>query len=315
MDILIRYVNIYNGSLVVTSIVVLFVTALIYRIQKRRHRHNSRLKLKLIESYNKSIKFNDSSIFVNTVSEALPSGSMTMIASFFAKKKCHELHNFIPLFAKETFQKKLRQLLKKGNAQQRIEAANMLSYYPCEKTLKALRKACSDHRQEVAVAAALSLLNSDPEVSLAQLIIQLFNSTTQKGLFCFLRLVPSNTLLHLESQLIIEESISPDNALLAMLIEISNNFIIPYVTFAREDQRDYMQSLFEILLGLQYKASGVIHSCYILNFINEFCYQEKICSIQKLITEYFNFESKLFVCFLDEHENTSKNQTIGQYYE
>lgn len=311
MDILIRYVNIYNGSLVVTGIIVIIVTNLIYTIQKKQRRHFRHLKLKLIESYNKSIKLNDSIIFINTVSETLSSGSMTIIAAFFAKKQRYELQNFIPLFAKEALQKKLRQLLKRGNVQQRIKAANMLSYYPSEKTFKALKKACSDRRQEVVVSAALSLLICNPKASLAELIMLLFNSIPQKGLFCFLRLVPSNNLLQLESLLINEESVNPDSTLLTMIIEISNNFIIPYVTFAREDQRDYMQSLFEMLLGLQYKASGIIHSCYILNFINEFCYQEKICQVQKLITEYFNFENKLFVCFLDKDNDIVKNQNDG----
>lgn len=311
MDILIRYINVYNSSLIVTAIIVLIITTIIYSKQKSKRRHLNRLKLKLLESYNKSVKLNDSNIFINTVSETLSSGAMAILASFFSRKQHYELRNFISFFAKETFQKKLRQLLKQGNVQQRIDAAHMLSYYPSKKTFKALKNACSDHRQEVAVAASLSLLICDPQVSLAELIMLLFNSIPQKGLFCFLRLVPSNTLLHLESQLINEESVNPDSTLLTMIIEISNNYITPYVTFAREDQRDYMQSLFEMLLGLQYKASGIIHSCYILNFINEFCYQEKICKVQKLITEYFNFESKLFVCLLDEDNDIVKNQNDG----
>lgn len=311
MDILIRYVNIYNSSLVISAIIVLIVTTIIYSKQKKQRQHFRHLKLKLIESYNKSRKLNDSTIFVNTVSKTLSLGSMMMVAAFFAKKQRYELQDFISFFSNEIFQKRLRRLLKKGNAQQRIEAANMLAYYPSEKTFKALKKACTDRRQEVVVAAALSLLICNPKASLAELIMLLFNSIPQKGLFCFLRLVPSNNLMQLESQLINEESVNPDSTLLTMIIEISNNFIIPYVTFAREDQRDYMQSLFEMLLGLQYKASGIIHSCYILNFINEFCYQEKICQVQKLITEYFNFENKLFVCFLDKDNDIVKNQNDG----
>lgn len=123
--------------------------------------------------------------------------------------------------------------------------------------------------------------------------------------------MPSNNLLQLEAQLINEESVNPENTLLTMLREISNNYVTPYVTFAREDQRDYMQALFEMLLGLQHKASGVIHSFYILNFINEFCYQEEICKVQKLLTEYFNFDNKLFVCFLDENNSIAKNKNLG----
>lgn len=187
MDILIRYINIYNGSLVVTGVIVLIVTSIIYAKRKKQHRHYNRLKLILIGSYNKSIKMKDPTIFINTVSKTLSLGSITVIASFIAKRQRVELRDFIFLFARETFQKKLRQLLKKGNAQQRIEVANMLSYYPSKKTFEALKKACSDRRQEVAIAAALSLVISDPKVSLVELIIQLFNSITQKGLFCFLR--------------------------------------------------------------------------------------------------------------------------------
>lgn len=273
MDILIRYINIYNGSLVLLGCIVIIITSIIYCKRRKQRRHYNKLKLTLITAYNKSIKQNNHIIFKNTVDKTLSSGSLILIVSFFAKRQRYELQKFLPFFAEETFQKKLRLLLLKGTVQQRIEAANMLSYYPCQKSFSALERACLDRRQEVAIAAALSLVVSDPNVSLVELITKLFNSIPQKGLFCFLRLIPSYNLLQFESQVIDEESRNFDGTLQTMLREISNNYITPYVMFAREDQRDYMQQLFETLLSLQCKASGIIHSCYILNFINELCYQ------------------------------------------
>ena len=308
MDILIRYINIYNGSLVLFGFIVIIITSIIYCKRRNQRRHFNKLKLTLITAYNKSIKQNNKIIFKNTVNKTLSSGSLVLIVSFFAKRQRYEVQELLPFFAEETFQKKLRLLLHKGTVQQRVDAANMLSYYPCEKSFNALEKACLDHRQEVAIAAALSLVVSDPNVSLIELITKLFNSIPQKGLFCFLRLIPSYNLLQFESQIMDEESSNFDSRLLAMLREISNNYITPYVMFAREDQRDYMQKLFETLLGLQYKASGIIHSCYILNFINELCYQEKVCSIQDLITKNFNFDTKLFVYWADINNGFYRNQ-------
>lgn len=306
MDILIRYVNIYTTCWVIGGFIVLIVTAVIYTIQKNQRKHHIRLRLKLIKAYNKSVKNNDSTIFTDTISKTLSSDLVKVIVRFFAQKQRSDVHDFISFFDGVSFQKKLRKLLKKGTTQQSIDAANMLSYYPSEQTFNALDHACLDSRQEVAIAAALSLVLCNPNVSLAQLIVKLFNSIPQKDLFCFLRLVPSHKLLELESQVRNEELVNPNSNLITMLREISNNYITPFVAFAKEDQRDYMQSLFEMLLTLQYKASGIIHSCYILNYINEFCYQKKLCSVQELITKYFNFDTKLFISFLEQNNNIFK---------
>ena len=308
MEILIRYINIYNGSFVLFGFIVIIITSIIYFKRRNQRRHFNKLKVTLITAYNQSIKQNNKIIFKNTIDKTLSSGSLVLIVAFFAKKQRHEVQELLPFFAEETFQTKLRALLHKGTVQQRVDAANMLSYYPCQKSFIALEKACSDPRQEVAIAAALSLVISNPDVSLVELITKLFNSIPQKGLFCFLRLIPSYNLLQFESQVIDEESSNFNSTLLTMLREISNNYITPYVMFAREDQRDYMQQLFETLLGLQCKASGIIHSCYILNFINELCYQDRICNIQELITKNFNFDTKLFVYWDDINNSFYKNK-------
>ena len=169
----------------------------------------------------------------------------------------------------------------------------MLAYYPCEKTNQALIQACNSYRQEVAIAAALSLVKNASGISIIQIMITLFNKIPQKGVFCFFRLLPSNKFLELESLINCEDF--SNHQFFTILKKISKNYIIPYLILAKEDERTYMQTFFENLLELQTTPQGIIHSCYLLNFINEECYIKKSLSIEKLITEHFDLKSKLFI--------------------
>ncbi|MCX8578250.1 hypothetical protein J3U35_02240 [Gilliamella sp. B2717] len=303
MDILIRYMNIYNVSMIFAGLIIVFITSIIY-LDRRYHRKRfNDLKLKLIDLIAQKSKVN--AFYASKISKyAL--NSVDLIAAFFAEKQFNELEPVLPLFENEVFQKKLRTLLKKGTTKERIDAANMLSYYPSTQTIAALKHACKNHNQEVAVAAALSLAISNPNVTLAELIILLSNSISQNGLFCFLRLVPSYKLLEFETELSNQQFSKIVDNLPNILTQISINYITPYAMLAKEDRRDYMRAFYESLIDLQNSSSGIIHSCYLLNFINEFCYQEKICSIEELITEYFDFTTKRFVHILDKNNNIFK---------
>ena len=303
MDILIRYINIYNVSMILTGILIVILTSIIYIKRRYQQKKFANLKLKLvnlINAKNRTYSFSSNKILKHSIN------SVALIAAFFAEKKNSELEAIISLFENELFQKKLRRLLKKGTTKERIDAANMLSYYPTEETFFALKKACENPNPEIAIAAALSLAISNPEVTLAELIIILSKSIPQDGLFCFLRLVPSSKLLEFETDIINQQFSNIDENLSNILTQISNNYITPYAMLAKEDRREYMCAFYDALIELQSNSSGIIHSCYLINFINEFCYQEKISSIEELITEYFDFSSKQFVHILDKNNNIFK---------
>lgn len=291
MDILTRYLNLYNACFIFISFIVLIVTIAIYIKREIQFRRHKKLKLQLLKIYKKALKTGDESYFKQEITKKLSLNCVAIIAAYFFKK--HREKHILTYFDLEPFQNKLRLLLKKGTIKQKIDAANMLAYYPCEKTNQALIQACNSSRQEVAIAAALSLVKNASGISIIQIIITLFNKIPQKGVFCFFRLLPSNKFLELESLINCEDF--SNHQFFTILKKISKNYITPYLILAKEDERTYMQTFFENLLELQTTPQGIIHSCYLLNFINEECYIKKSLSIEKLITEHFDLKSKLFI--------------------
>lgn len=293
MDILTRYLNLYNACFIFISFIVLIVTIAVYIKREIQLRRLNKLKLQLLKIYKKTLKTGDKSYFKQEISKKLSLNCVAIIAAYFPKKNRRK--NDLAYFDMEPFQNKLRLLLKKGTTKQKIDAANMLAFYPSEKTYQALTQACNSSRQEVAIAAALSLVKNASDSSIIQIIIMLFNKIPQKGVFCFFRLLPSNKILELESLINCEDFTNHNSLFFTILKKISKNYITPYLILAKEDERTYMQTFFEKLLELQTTPQGIIHSCYLLNFINEECYIKKSLSIEKLITEHFDLKSKLFI--------------------
>lgn len=291
MDILTRYLNLYNACFIFISFIVLIVTIAIYIKREIQFRRHKKLKLQLLKIYKKALKTGDESYFKQEITKKLSLNCVAIIAANFFVK--HREKHILTYFDLEPFQNKLRLLLKKGTTKQKIDAANMLAYYPCEKTNQALIQACKRSRQEVAIAAALSLIKNASDISIIHIIITLFNKIPPKGVFCFFRLLPSNKFLELESLINCEDF--ANHQFLTILKKISKDYITPYLILAKEDERTYMQTFFEKLLKLQTTPQGIIHSCYLLNFINEECYIKKSLTIEKLITEHFDLESKLFI--------------------
>lgn len=292
-----NYVSIF---FVMLALIITFVASIGYFLHNRKQKKINRRNDVLIRALLKSKTLRDMRYFDRAKSGFSQNDILFFALRLFENSPRDSNEKLKVFFADQPLQNALINLLKRGKTPQRILAANMLSYYPSDKTFNALKSALSNANQEVCVAAALALVYCDRHISLTDLLIKLHYLIPQKGLFCLLRLLPSDALKELETIISrLETENESNHELITILEELSKNYIKPHFDCVKNDRRKYIRDMSDLLLSLQSTPSGIVRSCHILNVINEKSLQNRVYLLEELITEHFDFSTASFKTLLN----------------
>jgi hypothetical protein len=287
-----NYVSIF---FVLIAFVIVFCVAGRYFVDARRNSQTQRRNRSLTHALLKSHKLRDKKYYERQ-KQHYSQREITLFVIDFIEGSPREYNlQFQRFFCDEGVEDGLIHLLRRGKVQQRIMAANALSYLPSDKTFNALKSALSGSNQDICIAAALALVFCNRHISLTDLIIKLNYLIPQKSLFCLFRLLPSDVLKTFED---VVRRLQCENQahqeILYILQQLSSHYIAPHFECVKNDRRRYIHSVALVLLRLQSTPADIVRSCYLMNFINETCLQNKVYQLEVLIDDYFDFDSATF---------------------